>query len=187
MSDVWVKEWVTDDYAEFKKKNFEVLDNFLNFAPTNILDIGCGLALESEMFQQKYNSNLYLLDSDFDNTKDRKRAVQYGDVDSFKFYSKLDDLKASYDSRNMNYTFIDANNINIDSNIKFDLIYSILSCGFHYPASTYKDLVKAHSHKNTVVLFDIRKKSFEEQKSEFKSIEIVHRGRKHYTCLIEFG
>lgn len=182
----WLNVWDTANYNDIKTNNFKILDKFLKNKPKNILDIGCGLAFESEMFQKKYNSDLYLLDSDFDNTEDRKRDVTYGSTESFKFYSKIDDLKKSYNSRNMKYTFVDANNINIDANIKFDLIYSILSCGFHYPAKTYKDLVKKHSHKNTIVLFDIRKKTLKEQEQDFEVISIVNDIDKHYTCQIQF-
>ena len=186
LSNKWLTVWNDKEYIELKKNNFSILENYIKTPPKNILDIGCGLAFESEQFQKKYNSDLWLLDSDFENTEDRSRDILYGKADTFKFYSNVNDLKSSYDQRNMSYTFVDANDINIDSNIKFDLIYSILSCGFHYPAVTYKKLIQQHSHKNTVVLMDIRKKLLHQQENDFKLINVVHNAKKHLTCQIQF-
>ena len=57
MSNSWIDDvWNTNDYQTKKKNNFKIIDEYLEKAPLNILDIGCGLAWESRLFQQKYNS-----------------------------------------------------------------------------------------------------------------------------------
>ena len=40
--------------------------------------------------------------------------------------------------------------------IKFDLITSYFSCGFHYPVKEYKELIQRHSHENTRIILDLR-------------------------------
>lgn len=187
---MWLdKIWGSSEYFESKKTSFILLDSFLNYPPMNILDIGCGLAFESEMFQKKYNCNLYLLDGDFEDSKDATRDRKYGSADTMAFYSKIDDLKNSFDRRNLNYTFVDANNINIPENLKFDLIYSNVSCGFHYPLNTYLNLLKKHADENSIMIFDINSRYLNEQLEDtFQITEMkVFPGQKKLVkCRIKF-
>lgn len=179
----WIENWADESYISLKEENFLNIENFLQCSPKKILDIGCGLAFESERFQKKYNSKIWLLDSDFSNTEDNVRDVSFGPVETFKFYSRIDDLTNSFDQRNMKYVFVDANNINIDDDVTFDLIYSFVSCGFHYPASTYKSLIQKHKNKKTKVILDIRKKSI---CTDIKIINVIAETKKYITAQIEF-
>jgi len=91
----------------------------------------------------------------------------------------------------VNYHLIDVNNIVIPQDIKFDLITSWLSCGFHYPSSTYRDLVLKHSHADTVVAFDLRltKQSIDRMpnvESGVELISVIGRGKKHVNGHIKF-
>lgn len=183
--DEWINKWSNLEHQKKKQKMFNLVDSYIKFNPVRILDIGCGLASESELFQKKYNCELYLLDGDFETTTSRSRKVNYGDTNSMAFYSKIEDLKSSWNSRNMQYTFIDANNVNIDEAIKFDLIYSFESCGFHYPLSTYVDLIKKHSYEKTVTVFDIRKKTWTEQERFFNKIKILSETGKSFTTVLK--
>jgi len=179
----WLDKWSIDSHIQMKKGIFNKIDNFINFKPNRILDIGCGLARETEFFQKKYGCELYLLDGDFEDTSNVKRDIKYGTVDNFAFYNKVDDLKKSFNERNMDYTFVNANNINIPENITFDLIISSVSCGFHYPANTYKNLVKKHSTEETVVIFDLRN---QEQHPDVEIVELVASTRKYIKASIRF-
>lgn len=184
MKNSWISFWETEEYQDLKKKNFSIIDSYFKKSPKTILDIGCGYAFESEMFQKKYNSHLYLLDGEKDHTQ--RRETNFGSTDTMSLYNPVSTLIESFDQRKMTYTFVDNKNIQLNDNIKFDLIYSFLSCGFHYPAVTYRDLVKTHSHENTVVLFDIRENTFKDQQKDFEVLSVVHRGPKHFTCQIKF-
>lgn len=155
--------WESNEYRDVKQVSFELLDSFLKQPPKIILDIGCGLAFESEMFQKKYNCNLYLLDGDFESTKDATRDRKYGPSDSMAFYSKIPDLINSFDQRNLRYNFINANNISLPPDLTFDLIYSNVSCGFHYPLSTYLQVLRKHSNENSIMIFDINSRYLLEQ------------------------
>jgi SAM-dependent methyltransferase len=179
----WLDAWNTESHKEYKAKVFNIIDSYID-PPKTILDIGCGFARESELFQKKYKSKLWLLDGDFDTTKSISRDTKFGSAENFKFYNTIEILKESWNSRDMDYTFVDANDIRIDPSVKFDLILSSVSCGFHYPANTYKDLVEKHSHNDTKVIFDLR------IGKEHPNVEIVHilhtKKGKHLKAQIKF-
>jgi SAM-dependent methyltransferase len=181
----WLDRWEKEAHLEKKNLMFNIVDSYLKVPPKNILDIGCGLAFESEMFQKKYNSNLYLLDGDFESTQSRKRKVRYGSSETMAFYSKIEDLQQSWQSRGIKYNFLDANNIILDKSVKFDLIYSFESCGFHYPISTYKDFLKDHIDSNTTFIFDIRKKSLKDQEKDFTIVESLYSNKKYETLSVK--
>jgi SAM-dependent methyltransferase len=182
----WLDPALNKDYLLIKETNFNIIESYIKILPNSILDIGCGLAKESELFQKKYNSKLYLLDGDFEDTLNNNREINYGEVSNFKFYSKINDLKKSFDERKMQYNFVNANNINIEDAIKFDLVYSIVSCGFHYPAITYKNLILKHTTDNSVIIMDLRKISLNEQLSDIKIINVLEESKKSIKAHIKF-
>ena len=161
--DKWLNKWKNNNKFERAFYSFNVIDSFLNHTPKNILDIGCGLAYESEFMQKKYSCNLYLLDGDFEDTKNNERFVKFDSASTMKFYTPISKLCESFNNRNMKYTFVDANNINIDNNVVFDLVYSNVSCGYHYPISDYYWLLKKYTNKNSVLIFDVNSRHIEKQ------------------------
>jgi len=175
----WInEEWFTDIYQQHKKENFDLLDAYLSTPPKTILDIGCGLGWESRMFNQKYGTELYLLDGDYDDNGQDDRIQQQAryttDVKNFAFYYKLDFLCRELDKLNTkNYHLIDCNNITIPEDVKFDLITSWVSCGFHYPVNTYRELILNHSHDNTVVVMDLRILSKQREPIVEDGVEVV--------------
>jgi SAM-dependent methyltransferase len=187
-------EWSTPEYQAAKKLNFDLLDAELVNPPTSILDIGCGLAWESRMINNKYGTELWLLDGDFDNNKDKLKSASEKNYhvtsDEFLFYHPLNWVKNELDRlETKNYNLVDVNNIIIPEDKKFDVITSWLSCGFHYPASTYRDLILKHSHENTRVFLDIRvdlktKEIYET--TGFKILKILSKHRKHISAEIRF-
>jgi SAM-dependent methyltransferase len=179
----WLKKWNDKKHIKSKESIFLTVDNYIKEPVKSILDIGCGYARESEYFFKKYGSDLWLLDGDFSDSKNKKREIKFGNADDFSFYNKIDDLKSSWDSRGMKYVFVDANNIDIPEDKKFDLIYSGLSCGFHYPANTYKKLIEKHSNKDTKIIFDIRNGSSQE---DIEIISIIAKYKKHIKAEIKF-
>lgn len=166
------KVWISDDYIQIKKNSFELIDSFLDTPPINILDIGCGFAYESEFFQKKYNSNLYLLDGDFDDNPDTVRDRKYSETDPLAFYTRITDLEESYRARNLKYQFLNANNLMLDQKIIFDLVYSNVSCGYHYPLGTYLDFLKLHTDRFSILIFDMHTKHIASQiKDKFEIID----------------
>jgi SAM-dependent methyltransferase len=191
----WVNdEWSTDQYQQHKQENFDLLDTYLDDAPKTILDIGCGLAWESRLFNKKYGTELYLLDGDFDDNAQDDRIQQQAryttDSKNFAFYYKLNFLQSKLDELDtQNYHLVDCNNIDIPSDVKFDVITSWVSCGFHYPASTYRELVLKHSHANTVVVMDLRiyaKQTNPLVEPSFEIVNIINQRAKYATSHIRF-
>jgi len=153
--------WDRDRYQQSKRENFEILDAYLSSPPKRILDIGCGLAWESRWFNEKYGTELWLLDGDSANNDTKLETASSGSyhytAEEFLFYHSLDTLDKELKKLNtQNYKLIDCNNINIPEDIKFDLITSWVSCGFHYPINTYRDLILKHSTPETKIVMDLR-------------------------------
>ena len=131
MSDRFTQDWISNEWQDFayqkiKENNFNILDSYLKSPPTTILDIGCGLAWESRMFNLKYNTLLYLIDGDASNnqTKDaNSKDINYHQsADTFLYYNsfrRLDDELKKLGTKD--YTLIDYNNLTLPD-IKFDLI-----------------------------------------------------------------
>jgi len=189
------KQWIGDDglwdtelYQRYKKENFEILDKFLGSAPLKILDIGCGLAWESRMFNEKYNSELWLLDGDTKDNDSKSPIASTGKynktAEDFLIYHPLSEVDAELKKLGTkNYHLIDCNNINIPEDVKFDLITSWVSCGFHYPVNTYKDLILKHSHANTRVVMDLRviykKTNMPEQEEGVEIVNVISQRNKY--------
>jgi SAM-dependent methyltransferase len=191
----WVnEEWFTDAYQQHKQENFDLLDTYLGTSPKTILDIGCGLAWESRLFNEKYGTELYLLDGDFDDNAQDDRIQQQAryttDSKNFAFYYKLNFLKTELDKLNtQNYHLVDCNNVSISEDIKFDVITSWVSCGFHYPVNTYRELILKHSHNNTVVVMDLRIPAKQRNplvEPEFEMVKIINQRHKYATSHIRF-
>jgi hypothetical protein len=186
--DKWIKKWEkSDTHFDSKKENFKTITNYLKTPPKRMLEIGCGMAYESEMFFKEHGTEIWLLDGDFVDGQSGSDVNFNKTADKFNFYSKIDDLKKSYEKRGMKYNFVDAKDINIPEDVKFDIICSFKSCGFHYPATTYKDLISKHSHERTKVIFDIRTDHsacpFEKQ---IKVINVLSGEKKCHLMEIEY-
>jgi len=160
-SATWARTWTKEQYIAKHRSSWEIADAYLNQPVGKLLDIGCGFAWESRWFNEKYGTELWLLDGDASTNAAKPESASYGnwntDSSQLKFYHTFDFLNSKLQELGTkNYRLVDANNINIPSDVKFDVITSWLSCGHHYPVKTYIDLMKKHSHENTRIILDIR-------------------------------
>jgi SAM-dependent methyltransferase len=179
-------KWSLDCYVAAKQEVFDQIDQYLKTPPKSILDIGAGYGYIPELFQKKYGTEIFFLEGDSESTNDRQRKGKYGEVNDFRFYLGVNELKEYWNGRDIKYTFVDANNISLDSNIKFDLVTSFLSCGYHYPANTYKDLIINHTDNSSVVIMDIRSKSLKYQSKDFDVISVLSTASKHQRIHFSF-
>ena len=178
-SALWDRKWSTDLYITKRRDNFETVDAYLNQSVGKLLDIGCGFAWDSRWFGEKYDTELWLLDGDANTNVTKPDSASYGnwntDSSELKFYHTFEFLNAKLQELGTkNYHLVDANNIDIPDDVKFDLITSWLSCGHHYPVKTYIDLMKKHSHENTRIILDIRCKGTETNFIGVDGFEIVN-------------
>ncbi len=171
----WAKNWENNEkFLNDRKEKFITISKYLNFRPSNLLEIGCGLALESEMFQKKFGTELNFLEGDIKNNENKKnRDVGFDSANNMQFYLSFEYLKKHWDERKLRYNLIDVNNIIIPNDKKFELIYSLKSCGFHYPLNIYFDLIKKHSDSNTRLIFEIRDSAVEELKNHIDFISEI--------------
>jgi SAM-dependent methyltransferase len=189
MSSFHIESWEHVDYQKEKQTNFKILSDYLKTSPTTLLDIGCGLAWESRLFNEHYDTELWLLDGDSSTNNDGHVYGYHNSSDTFNFYHSMETLDNELKKKGTkNYHLVDANNIKIDPHKKFDLITSWLSCGFHYPCSTYKDLILAHSHDTTKVIVNLRAvKGKVIKEDNIEIVNILHtRDSKCITAEIKF-
>jgi SAM-dependent methyltransferase len=190
----WDRKWSAEKYVNKRRVNFEIVDAYLDQPVGRLLDIGCGFAYESRWFNEKYGTELWLLDGDANTNATKPESASYGnwntDSSELKFYHTFDFLDAKLkELGTKNYHLVDANNIVIPDDVKFDVITSWLSCGHHYPVLTYADLMKRHSHTNTRIILDIRTKGLAQALIGVEGFEIVNKisnyGKKRCTAEIK--
>lgn len=185
-----VEGWLTPEYQKAKHENFLNLSSYIGFAPKTLLDIGCGMAWESRHFYNSFGTELWLIDGDsIENQVGAADAGYHKNPKNFGFYHKIDYLKNKIDSSGFtNYNLLNSNHVNIPEDKKFDVITSWLSCGFHYPISTYRDLIQAHSYENTKIIMDIRTELKTKKPILEEGVEIIHilsHHRKHINAEIK--
>ena len=185
------KDWSIDfhdpETIEGDKRNFEIIDEYCSpWSPCSILDIGSGYARVSEYLQKKYDCDLYLLDGDAAKIDENKiRDIGYGEVSNFKFYSSKLQLISSYDARKMRYSFIDAS-LPQYPDMTFDLIFSLTSCGFHYPLRAYSKVIRRHSSDKSKVIIQLRRGSERLQIKEagFSGAKMINKERNLFEVFV---
>ena len=182
--------WQKPKYIAIKQRLFEKVDAYIGRPTKCILDIGCGFAKTSELFQKKYGCDLYLLESDIGKSSGT-RIGKWGSADNFQWYLPISRLEQAWQEQGMSYNLVDGSDPKIPSDVKFDLVYSWLSCGFHYPVSTYKTLIQNHTHKDSIIIVDFRNNLTASQiaqsdQNQYRIIKVLEENNKKRTCHIEF-
>jgi hypothetical protein len=183
---------------QYVKYNPEIMNKVIDYLGDikieNILDIGAGIANDSKHLQRTYDSEIWILEGDSKNnvkkSPDVRKAKWNNSADDMSYYWSLEDLKAVHERKTTKkYHIVDCDNIILPSDIKFDLISSYLSCGFHYPISTYYNLIKKYSHNNTRCIFDIRLGKGQQPvlDPEVEIVKIIHQTKKYARCEIKFN
>ena len=156
------------------EKEYETIKNFLPSNASNILDIGCGLAILDIFLAQNYEKpNFFLIDK---NKVDLK--IKYGFSKNYESYNNLNETKKILLANNILDEQIFLNNAEekIDINKKMDLVLSIKSMAFHYPLENYLDLLRRVCTKNTEFIFDISTERYQlDSLSEyFEKIDVIY-------------
>jgi len=144
---------------EMTKKDFDMIKPFIEIDKEtdnkfNILDIGCGLGTIDVYISKHYpNYNIFVQDK----TESIDTSKKYnGFNQEYHYYNNLDMLTSflSYNELK-NFFIIDGEQIfNISE--KFDIIISLLSCGWHYSVTTYLDYIKTHLTEKGKLIIDVR-------------------------------
>lgn len=172
----------------------DIISYLGNIKIKKILDIGAGVAKDSKHLQKTYNNEIWILEGDAKNNVNKNKGALKGKwnttADNFSYYWTLAGLDSVHKRiGTTKYFLIDCDNITIPADVKFDLINSYLSCGFHYPISTYYNLIKDHSHPETKYIFDLRvgKGGKIITHPEFEILHIFHKTGKVCRALIQFN
>ena len=176
------------------KDQVALVSNRLSGNVSNILDIGAGVAEHGRAFQDRFGSTLWIVEGHAENNKNKKSTAVKSKFrqssDDFLYYHDLATLDARIKNLGgKNYHLIDCENLQvIPEDMKFDLITSWKSCGFHYPVNSYADLIKKHIHANSLIVMDIRVIKGQLQLDHGWSIveQLYKHKDKYVSCIIKF-
>ena len=181
------KDEISQLYSIDMQCEFETFRDFLPKNANRILDIGCGIGgIDIKLFKHYSSSEteICLLDKE-----GISREVYYGFEDKGAFYNSLilakDFLAANSVPRNKISTF-DIDSVDFPKGVKFDVIVSLISWGFHYPVETYLNDAYAALSDSGVVILDIRKDTNGKAvlSEKFTSVEVIHTGENHDRLLL---
>jgi SAM-dependent methyltransferase len=140
------------------EKDFELCLPFLDDTlpkDSKILDIGCGLGMFDVFLSKKYEKSTVFL-QDKSDTIDMINRKYNGFNQKYYYYNNLDLLTEFISSNSVkNYKIINGEEL-FNINEKFDLIMSLLSCGWHYSLTTYLDYIKNHLTDTGKLIIDVR-------------------------------
>ena len=156
------------------EKEYETIKNFLPSNASNILDIGCGLAILDIFLAQNYEKpNFFLIDK---NKVDLK--IKYGFSKNYESYNNLNETKKILLANNIlnEQIFLKNAEENIDISEKIDLVLSLKSMAFHYPLENYLELFNKVCDENTEFIFDFSSEKYNETELEkyFSKVEIIY-------------
>jgi len=113
--------------------------------PKTVLDLGCGIGRASVYFHKRFNWNakVFLVDGDEGNKQigDGKKPGYYNRFTATELFCTANGLTDFEVSKTI-------------PDRKFDLIYSFLAFGFHWPIEYYD--LKPYCHENTKLIFGIQ-------------------------------
>ncbi len=166
------------------RSEYESMKKFLPSNAKSILDIGCGVAgIDVFLYRHYQNQSpkIYLLDK-----TEMPAKVYYSFRPKGCYYNSLPLSRKLLELNNVpkgNIFTEEARDNVIDFNVKFDLVISLISWGFHYPVSTYLDRVFEILNRGGALILDIRKvegsNGLSEVKQKFGNCQIIYESSKN--------
>lgn len=154
-------------------------------SPERVADIGCGYGFIDLFVAKEYGCDIVLIDLE---TNDRKH---FGFQAEGAAYTSLVKAKKFLVQNGVPARRVKTINPDKDSlaDIKnIDLAMSLLSCGFHYPVSTYFDFWKNSVRETGSIILDLRNAKTETQLSEMiqiGSVRALWNGSKWNRVLVQ--
>jgi len=140
-------------------KDYDMIKDFLPNKANSILDIGCGIGLIDIALYKHYNNNVKLHLLDKTNKIDENTSIR-GFNKNYVFYNSMDATLQTLLTNNVNnedvFTYEVGINDKLLYNQKYDVIISLLSCGWHYSIETYISILTSNLEDNGVLILDIR-------------------------------
>jgi hypothetical protein len=149
---------IVDALNIMTNRDFELIRSYVELDEmdnVNILDIGCGLAcIDVFLDNYTFNSTYYLLDK----TQSVDTGAKYNGFNkSYNFYNNMELLQhfAEDNFDNNKFKLVDAGT-HEQLNVKFSLIMSLLSCGWHYSIGEYLNYIKETLTDDGTLIIDVR-------------------------------
>jgi len=167
-------------FQQDMENEYQEIKNFLPTKADHILDIGSGIAGIDIFLSRHYNHqiDIHLLDKTAVD-----KTIHYYFEERGSFYNSLDLAKQFLMDNQVPEDKIHLHEVNNDNScfaLKYDLIISLISWGFHYPLSTYLTQVKSSLAEGGVLIIDIRKDStgLEVLRRNFNKVHVIADGNK---------
>ena len=149
-----------------------------------VLDIGCGIGLATLGVHRYFGNGAEYVLLDRDCVEDKPKGFFHKRADSFGASEGLEQaVEFLTDNGVQDVSCVDIATEPFPAG-KFNVIISTLSCGFHYPVSTYSAAMAAAIRDNGIIVLDVRKEHMQDAISAMGVPDIIHDdGVKHNTCV----
>ena len=155
---------ITKKYAQVQCNGEDAYESYIMIIkilkhcpePLVILELGCGLGRGSILMNQRltYPPKFYLLDGD---TCTRGQVSGLNRDSNDDFYNSLEATKVFCEANGLSdFVLLNAEKDWRRDLPKFDLVFSVLSIGFHWPVSLYLDAVYSHLLDEAKLIFQMR-------------------------------
>ncbi|MBT2132637.1 class I SAM-dependent methyltransferase [Aliiroseovarius lamellibrachiae] len=135
-------------------------------SPKAVTDIGCGYAIFDLFLAQDFKCKLTLID--LETSEER----HFGFEESGSAYSNLDVAKRFLTDNGVaknNIATINPLKGSVEKVKDQDMAVSFISCGFHYPWSTYAAFFRDAVKPGGQIILDIRKRTYERTMAELQA------------------
>ena len=156
-------------YYILMKREYRLLNNYINFKFKNILSIGPGMCGLELIINSKFDDvTFYIIEKDYVSKKvkygwDEKNNEAYNDLDLLRSFLNKNGIRNNFKIYNFDKDTLPA--------IKFDAIISLYSLDYHYDFFIYMEYLKKVTHENTAIIFDTIRPHFFEK--IFKNVKII--------------
>lgn len=156
----WFKSDAEKKYSEDMARIFESFRQYLPETVNHVLDIGSGVGGINILTYQAFESRpeIWLLDKS--GMSDVWNKGYHENTSTFSYYNSFEYAVALLSLNGVPSSKVHCCDFDIDGfpyGKKFDLIYSFLSWGFHYPISVYLEDVSKSLSSRGILVVDIRK------------------------------
>lgn len=150
-------------------------------APHRLADLGCGQAFIDLLIHRRFGCDLVLIDIE------ESSDLHFGFAEEGAGYADLANARAFLVANavpDSAITTINPRKARLEDIGTVDMAISLLSCGFHYPVSTYDAFFKSQVSK--AILLDCRRnKGGDKDLKAYGQVEAVGEEKKHgrYLCI----
>jgi hypothetical protein len=173
------KKRIKERYIMEMMNDLDIMIKYLPKKCGSWIDIGCGVAGIDLLLYKHYEANvkIYLLDK-----TQLDATVKYAYRDCSAYYNSLKLAKKFLLSNGIPDS--DLHQIDIANFTYFtetvDMVFSLLSWGFHYPISTYSDWVFERLNNGGKLIIDVRNGiDFRSELRKFKNFQIIYEHQKY--------